>query len=141
MTSGAFDAKDWTERVAAALGALARVQKSYLHAYWQYHPREQVIVDGRDESPFPLDDLRMVYAEARNSRVLGREAEYAPLREVLDPVRHALLSHPKLERVAVSGRPVGENDFLVRHGEFRQVDLRWGPDCGTDGTDSGPVQR
>ena len=114
MTSGAFDAKDWTERVAAALGALAKVQESYLHAYWQHHPREQVVVDGRDETPFPLDDLRMVYAGARYRQAFGREAEYEPLRKVLDPVRYALLAHPKLERVAVSGRSIGENDFSLK---------------------------
>lgn len=56
----------------------------------------------------------MVYAEARHSRRFGREAEYAPLRALLDPTRHILLSHPKLERVAVSGRTVGENDFWIQ---------------------------
>ena len=114
MTSGAFDAGDWMERVATALCALSRAQEPFLHAYWQHNPREQLIVDGRDETPFPLDDLRMVYAEARYSQRFGREAEYAPLRALLDPVRHALLSHPTLERAAVSGRPVGENDFWLR---------------------------
>ncbi len=114
MTSGAFDAGDWMERVAAALCTLSRAQEPFLHPYWQHNPREQLIVDGRDETPFPLDDLRMVYAEARYSQRFGREAEYAPLRALLDPVRHALLSHPTLKRVAVSGRPVGENDFWLR---------------------------
>lgn len=113
MNSGAFDVEDWLDRMVAALGALAKAQEPYLYAYWQHHPREQLIVDGRDETPFPLDDLRMVYAEARYSRNFGREAEYEPLRAFLDPARHALLSHPKLERVAVSGRPVGENDFSL----------------------------
>ena len=114
MTSKGFDAGDWIDRVAAALRALALAREPYLQAYWQHNPREQVIVDGRDETPFPLDDVRMVYAEARYSRSFGREAEYAPLRAVLDPARHALLSHPKLERVAVAGRIVGENDFWMR---------------------------
>ena len=53
-------------------------------------------------------------AEARYSRRFGREAEYAPLRALLDPTRHALLAHPTLERVAVARRPVGENDFWLR---------------------------
>ena len=113
MTSKAFEANDWIGRVAAALRALTLAQEPYLRAYWQHHPREQVVVDGRDETPFPLDDVRMVYAEARISRSLGREAEYAPLRAVLDPTRYALLSHPELERVAVAGRIVGENDFWM----------------------------
>ena len=72
-----------------------------------------MIVNGRDETPFPLGDVRMVYAQARYSRNFGREAEYEPLRVLLDPARHALLSHPKLERVAVSGRIIGENDFWL----------------------------
>ena len=114
MTSGTFDTNDWMERVAAPLRALAQAQEPYLRAYLQHHPREQLIVrGGRNETPFPLDDLRMVYAGARYSQAFGREADYEPLRAVLDPVRHALLSHPKLERVAVSGRPVGENDFSL----------------------------
>ena len=113
MTSGTFDTNDWMERVAAPLRALAQAQEPYLRAYLQHHPREPLIVDGRDETPFPLDDLRMVYAGARYSQTFGREAEYAPLREVLDPVRHALLSHPKLERVAVSGRSSWRERFLV----------------------------
>ena len=93
---------------------LVRAQERYLQAYWQHHPREHVIVDGRDETPYPLDDLRMVYSMARHSGTLAGTARYAPLREALDPTRHALLSHPRLERVAVIGRPVGENDFWMR---------------------------
>ena len=82
--------------------------------YWEHNPRERVIVDGKDKTPFPLDDLRMVYAMARHSETFAGEAWYAPLCAVLDPTRHALLSHPKLERVAVTGRLIGENDFWMR---------------------------
>lgn len=114
MTSKGFDTGDGIERVAAALQALASVQEPYLQAYWQHDPCEQIVVDDRDETPFPLDDVRMVYSAARYSRSFGREAEYAPLRAVLDPARYALLSHPTLERVAVTGRIVGENDFWMR---------------------------
>ena len=114
MTSKTFDADGWIDRVTTAVRALAQAQEPYLQAYWQHNPRKQIIVNGRDETPFPLDDVRMVYAEARYSRTFGREAEYAPLRAMLDPARHALLSHPKLERVAVAGRIVGENDFWMR---------------------------
>ena len=114
MTSEAFDAGAWIERLVVALCALAKAQERYLHVYWQHHPREQLIVDGRDETPFPMDDLGTVYFEARYSRRFGREAEYAPLLALLDPTRHALLAHPTLERVAVAGRPVGENDFWLR---------------------------
>ena len=103
----AFDTAAWIDRLAAALEELEKAQEPYLQAYWERHPRKQLIVDGRDETPFPLDDLRMVYASVRHSRRAGTESDYAPLRAALDPTRHALLSHPELERVAVAGRTVG----------------------------------
>ena len=114
MAFKAFDVDAWVERLAAALGGLAKAQESYLHAYWQHNSRKIVVVNGKDETPFPLDDVRMLYSRARHSRVFGREAEYARLRVRLDPARHILLSHPELERVAVAGRIVGENNFWIR---------------------------
>ena len=114
MTWKAFDDGRWIDRLAGALRALQKAQEPYLQAYWQHNPRKHLIVNGRDQTPFPLDDLRMVYAKARHSGTFVGAARYAPLREVLDPTRYALLSHPKLERVAVLGRPVGENDFWMR---------------------------
>ena len=114
MTSEKFDPDVWIDRLAAALPALAKAQEPYLEHYWRHHPRRCVMVDGRDETPFPLDDVRMVYAGARHSQVLGEEAEYAPLRAVLDAARHALLSHPALARVAVAGRLIGDNDFWLQ---------------------------
>lgn len=113
MTSKAFDYGSWIERLARALSALAKAQEPYLQAYWEHNPREHLIVAGKDETPFPLDDLRMVYSMARYSGMLAGTAQYAPLREWLDPARHALLSHPKLAHVAVVARPVGENDFWM----------------------------
>lgn len=110
----AFDAAAWIDRLAAALQGLEKAQRPYLLAYWERYPREQVFVNGRDETPFPLDDLRMVYAEARHSRSFSTESGKAPLRAALDPTRHALLSHPDLERVAVAGRTIGANDFCIR---------------------------
>ena len=114
MTSNAFDAEGWVDRLVAALCALANVHEPYLQAYQERRPRKRVIVNGRDETPFPLDDLRMVYSGARNSRKFGTESEHAPLSAALDPTRHALLSHPELERVAVAGRNFGENNFWLR---------------------------
>ena len=114
LTAKGFDAGAWVDRLAAVLGALATAQEPYLQAYWQHNPRKRVIVNGKDETLFPLDDVRMLYARARHSRAFGQEAHYAPLCSLLDPTRHVLLSHPELERVAVAGRTVGENDFWVR---------------------------
>ena len=109
-----FDAEDWIDRLATSLPRLAKAQEPYLEHYWRHHPRTHRIVDGRDVTPFPLDDVRMVYVRARYSRQFGEEAQYAPLRKLLDPVRHALLAHPTLERVAVTGRLIGDNDFWMR---------------------------
>ena len=114
MSREGFDAGGWIERLATALAALARAQGPYLEEYWRHNPREQVVVDGRDETPFPLDDLRGLYLQVRYAAAFGREAHYAPLRAVHDSARHALLSHPVLGRVAVAGRVVGENDFWMR---------------------------
>ena len=100
--------------MAKALGSLARELPPYLEAYWQDYPREYTIENGRDVTPFPLGDLRMVFAKVRYSRIYLREARFAPLRSVLDPARYALLSHPTLEQVAVRGRLIGENDFCRR---------------------------
>jgi len=109
----AFDAEDWIDRLATSLPLLAKAQESYLEHYWRHYPRTLRIVDGRDVTPFPLDDVRMVYAMVRYSRRLGEEAQYASLRKLLDPVRHSLLAHPTLQRVAVTGRLIGDNDFWL----------------------------
>ena len=114
MTSRVFDAGVWIEQLAAALVDLEKVQGRYLKSYQKQRTRKLVIVNGNEETPFPLDDLRMVYSSARYSERFGEEAEYARLRSVLDPTRHILLSHPELERVAVAGRTVGENNFWLR---------------------------
>ena len=109
-----FAARDWIDRVAAALPTLEKAQEPYLQEYWQRNPRKHIVVDGRDETPFPLDDVGILYAKARHSRLRGEEAYFAPLRAALDPVRHALLCHPTLARVAVAGRVIGDNDFWMR---------------------------
>ena len=113
MMREVFDAEDWIDRLATSLPRLAKAQEPYLEHYWRHHPRTHRIVDGRDVTPFPLDDVRMVYTRVRYSRRFGEEAQYAPLRKLLDPVRHALLAHPTLERVAVTGRLIGDNDFWM----------------------------
>ena len=113
MMKKAFDAEDWIDRLATTLPRLAKAQEPYLEHYWQYRPRTRRIVDGRDVTPFPLGDVRMVYTRARYSLRFGEEAQYAPLRKLLDPVRHALLAHPTLQRVAVTGRLIGDNDFWM----------------------------
>ena len=103
----------WIERLAQLLPPLAQAQEPYLAEYQERHAR---VIDLRDGQPppFPLDDLCALYDEVRHGRLWGMDAHYAPLRAVLDPVRHALLAHPGLERVAVTGRVIGDNDFWIQ---------------------------
>ena len=82
MTSKAFDHSDWIDRLAGALAALAKAQEPYLQAYWQHIPRKRLFVDGRDVTPFPLDDLRMVYTEAPRRELRRRNSVCAPTRAV-----------------------------------------------------------
>ena len=119
MTSKTFDPDGWINRVTAAVRALAQAQEPYLQAYWQHNPRH-VIVDGRDETPFPLDDLRMLYAQA--SHGFGESEYYAPLRVAMDPVRTVLRSHPVLWRAV--GPLINNDDFWVQirgHGSLTSL--------------------
>ena len=107
-----FDVEDWVERLARLLPPLAQTQEPYLRDCQERHGSVIDLRDGRPP-PFPLGDLCLLYDEVRNARLWGMEAHYTPLRAVLDPVRHALLRHPALERVAVRGRLIGDNRFSM----------------------------
>lgn len=113
MNREEFDTCSWVDRVAVALAGLDGVHRPFLEEYCLQNP-PPVVAGDRYESEFPLDDARMLYAEVRHNMALGKESRSEPLRTVLDHARHALLSHPALERVAVSGRNIGENDFFMR---------------------------
>ena len=108
-----FDAEAWIERLAPLLPPLVQAQEPYLREYQERHGCVIDLRDGRPP-PFPLDDLRSLYDEIRNSRFWSMEGHYAPVRAVLDPVRHKLLAHPTLERVAVTGRLIGDNEFWMQ---------------------------
>ena len=114
MSLEEFDRDNWINRLALILPALAEVQEPYLQDYWRHNPRTHTIVDGRDETHFPLNDVRMVYERSRYSPRFGEEAYYASLRTALDNVRHSLPAHPTLERVTITGRVIGDNDFWMR---------------------------
>ena len=113
MSAAEFDAEAWVERLAQLVPPLAQAQEPFLREYQERHARVIDLRDGKPP-PFPLEDLRLLYDEVRNGRLWGMEAHYAPLRAMLDPVRHALLGHPTLERFAVRGRVIGDNDFGMR---------------------------
>lgn len=111
--SGVFEAEVWVDKLALILPKLSKAQVPYLEEYWKHRPRTRCFVNDKDVTPYPLDDIRTVYAEARHSRKAGKEAHYGPLLELLDSTRHILLSHPELDHVAVAGRTIGENDFYL----------------------------
>ena len=112
MTLQHFEAETWVGRLAQALPGLAEAQQPFLEEYWRHNPREHVIVDGRDVTPFPRDDLCHLYFLARYSSALGGEAYYAPLRAAMDPVRGILRSHPTL--ALALGRIIGNDEFWVQ---------------------------
>lgn len=112
MSSAQFDSEAWIERLAQLLPPLARAQEPFLREYQERYGRVIDLTDG-GPPPFPLEDLRLLYDEVRDSRPWGLEAHYAPLRAVLNPVRHGLLGHPALARVAVTGRLIGDNRFSM----------------------------
>ena len=112
VVSAQFDSAAWIERLAQLLPPLAQAQEPFLREYQERYARVIDVRDGRPP-PFPLEDLCLLYDEVRNDRLWGMEAHYAPLRAALDPVRHALLRHPTLERVAVTGRMIGDNRFSM----------------------------
>ena len=114
MTPEKFDAENWIKRLAATLPELARVQEPYLEDYWRCHPRTHRIVDGKDVAPFPLEDVQTLYESLRHGRRFGKETHYDRLRTALDVVRQLLLGHPVLERVAVTGRIIGDNYFWMQ---------------------------
>ena len=102
MISDGFTAGDWIDRLTLALRSLAEVQESYLPEYYGRNRRLQIVFGEQSSNPlaFPLDELRLLYAEAYYNKVSGKEDDYAPLCAVLDPVRIILRSHPTLAQVA-----------------------------------------
>ena len=112
MTSSRFSADDWIDRLTPALSNLAKVQVSYLEEYYIQNPSVQVFEERDGNKPvFPLDDLRDLYAMARHGDIHGEAMYYAPLCEVLDPVRHILRSHPTLARVI--SPIIGKDEFIL----------------------------
>ena len=114
MNLNEFDTCRWIDRVAVALADLDRVHRPYLDEYRLHDSHKHAVAGNRDEAGFQLDSARMLYARVRHNLAFVREAHYDPLRTVLDHARHALLTHPTLETVAVSGRNIGENDFYMQ---------------------------
>ena len=111
MTSSGLSAVDWIDRLTPALANLAKVQIPFLEEYYRQNPSVQVSEEWGNSVVFPLDDLRSLYAMARHRNIRQEEEYYAPLCEVLDPVRHILRSHPTLARVV--SPIIGKDEFWM----------------------------
>ncbi|WP_299681585.1 HEPN domain-containing protein [uncultured Roseobacter sp.] len=99
--------------MGTALSQLAKVQVPFLEAYWQVNSYPtQVSFNGVDETPFPKDDLAHLYDLARMASRSAEKKYYKTLREVLDPVRGILRSHPSLARAL--GTRIGNDEFHVK---------------------------
>ena len=110
-----FEAEAWIDRLSNSLANLTKAQSPLFGVFQRRSPRKITIPIGRrEEKPFPLDDLRDFYARLRHGQRLEEGTDHRQLHAALDAARHALLSHPQLEWVAVSGRTVGENDFWMQ---------------------------
>ncbi len=95
-----FDATDWEERFSKSLKALAKTQKGFLQDYWNANGRPvQYTFNGKDETPFPIDDYVRVYNDALVAKKTKEIAYYRPLAEALAPVRSLLRVHPVLSSI------------------------------------------
>lgn len=127
MTSSGFSARDWIDRLTRALHSLAKVQVPYLEEYYRQNPSWHTVDEeqGSESAAFPLDDLRLLYSMARQHNIRSEAERYAPLRDALDPARHALRSHPTLARVVspIIGRDEFSMDILNSGGLTCTTDL------------------
>ena len=122
MKSEEFEVGNWIEQLARALRGLSEAQRPFLRDYWRHNPRNRIVMGGREETPFPLDELRTIYLFARHGRTVGEREYYAPLRAAMDPVLSLLRSHPTLWRVV--GPLIDNDEFWVRmldHGSLTSL--------------------
>ena len=122
MQAEEFEAEEWIDRLARALRVLSGAQGPFLKDYWRRNSPDYVAVGGRDETPFPLDELRTLYLSARHGRMVGEREYYLPLRSAIDPVLSVLRSHPRLWRVV--GPLIDNDEFWVRmlgHGSLTSL--------------------
>lgn len=107
-----FCTKSWRDRLVDTLHLLHEVQSPFLEAYWRRHGYPVVVTfNGRDETPYPKDDLLWLYDTSLEATRNEEVKYYRKLRAALDPVRGILRSHPALSRAL--GPMVGNDKFMV----------------------------
>jgi len=115
MTAGSFETEAWIGRLSKSLVDLKKAQVAFSRVCRQRGARRVGTPSGRGkEESVSLDDLRVFYSRVRYGLGLEQGPEREQVRDALNATRYVLLSHPQLERVAVSGRTIGENDFWLR---------------------------
>lgn len=95
-----FDVADWEQRLSEALKGLAKAQEKYLQDYWSVNGSPtQYSFNGKDETPFPIDEYSWVYNDALGAKKAKEREYYKPLVEALAPVRSLLRVHPALASI------------------------------------------
>ena len=102
MNTNEFSTGDWIDRLALALPKLAEAQKPYLIHYPSFRLRAFAPLTGSNtsEDAFPLDDLRMLYQQARHFEGTVEEKDFEALLAELNPVWHIVNAHPTVAGVA-----------------------------------------
>lgn len=97
MSTDRFEEQIWEVRLVLALEALAETQESYLEEFWKTNGfPTQAIFNGRDETPYPAEDLARLYETAGLPKHNGSEDHFKPLRIALAHVRDVMRLHPSL---------------------------------------------
>ena len=96
MNAEKFVAADWIDRLAEALARLAGEQERYLLGYPGFRLRAYYASGEKSGRPpaVSLDELRDLYARARESETTGDEEKFRPLRVALDEIRGVIWKHP-----------------------------------------------
>ena len=114
MKTDEFSAGDWIDRLAAALPRLAEAQKPYLVHHPHFRRQALGLLVGWDQNveAFPLDDLRILYQQARHLEGRAEEGDFEPLLAELNPVRHIVNAHPTV--AAVASPLIGRDEFSMQ---------------------------
>ena len=112
MGAKKFDEERWKARLVDALVELTEAQGPFLKGYWHAHGfPTRVTFNGKDETPFPRDDIWTVLEDARLSHRFGNAEYFAPLVSAMNSVRGVLRDHPSIAQAF--GRQIGADEIHV----------------------------